>query len=197
MKKQVLISVKILLMFSLVTGIIYPVFITALANLLFKDKANGSLIKKNDQVIGSSLIGQAFDSSAYFWPRSSAIGYNPLPSGGSNLGLTNEKIRQQLMEREQYFLRGNSLPSGTHVPSEMVFASGSGLDPHISPEAVFLQVDRIAKARNFSINQRNELLKLITKLIEEPQFHLFGQERINVFMLNLELDKIDEYQRSY
>ncbi len=185
------------MLFSLVTGIIYPLFITGMANLLFKDKADGSLIKRNDQVIGSSLIGQAFDSSAYFWSRPSAIGYNPLPSGGSNLGLTNEKIRQQLMEREQYFLRGNSLPPGIHVPSEMVFASGSGLDPHISPEAAFMQIDRIAKTRNFSINQRNELLILITKHIEEPQFHLFGQERINVFMLNLELDKLDEYQRSY
>jgi len=195
MKKQVLISVKILLLFSLVTGIIYPLFITGMANLLFKDKADGSLIKRNDQVIGSSLIGQAFDSLAYFWSRPSAIGYNPLPSGGSNLGLTNEKIRQQLMERERYFLRVNSLPPGTHVPSEMVFTSGSGLDPHISPEAALLQVDRIAKARNFSIIQRNELQILITKLIEEPQLSLFGQERINVFMLNLELDKIDEYQR--
>src|SRR4030042_1450398 len=150
MKNQILISIKIFLLFSLITGIIYPFFVTALANLLFKDKADGSLIKKNDQVIGSSLIGQAFDSSAYFWSRPSAIGYNPLPSGGSNLGLTNEKIRQQLMKREQYFLRVNSLPPGTHMPSEMVFASGSGLDPHIPPEAVFLQIDRIVKARNFS-----------------------------------------------
>jgi K+-transporting ATPase ATPase C chain len=195
MKKQILISVKILLMFSLVTGIIYPVFITALANLLFKDKADGSLIKRNDQVIGSSLIGQAFDSSAYFWPRPSAISYNPLPSGGSNLGLTNEKLRQQYTKREQYFRRANGLQPGTAVPPEMVFNSGSGLDPHISPEAALLQVDRIAKARNFSIIQRNELQILITKLIEEPQFRLFGQERINVFILNLELDKIDEYQR--
>jgi K+-transporting ATPase ATPase C chain len=190
MKKQFLISLRFLLLFSLITGIIYPAFVTGIANLLFKDKAGGSLIKSNCQVIGSSLIGQAFDSLTYFWPRPSAISYNPLPSGGSNLGLTNEKIRRQLMEREQYFLKVNSLLPGTRVPSEMVFASGSGLDPHISPEAAFLQVDRIAKARNFSINQRNELLILITKHIEEPQFHLFGQDRINVFMLNLELDKI-------
>jgi potassium-transporting ATPase KdpC subunit len=190
MKKQILISIKIFLLFSLITGIIYPLFVTGLANLLFKDKAEGSLIKKNDQVIGSSLIGQAFDSSAYFWPRPSAISYSPLPSGGSNLGLTNEKLRQQFIEREQYFLRVNNLPAGASVPSEMVFASGSGLDPHISPEAVFLQVDRIAKARNFSIHQKNELQMLITNLTEEPQFHLLGQKRINVFMLNLELDKI-------
>src|SRR4030042_5244140 len=135
MKKQILVSIKIFLLFSLIAGIIYPLFVTALANLMFKDKADGSLIKKNDQVIGSSLIGQAFDSSAYFWSRPSAIGYNPLPSGGSNLGLTNKKFRQQYIEREQYLLRVNSLQPGTPVPSEMVFASGSGLDPHISPEA--------------------------------------------------------------
>jgi K+-transporting ATPase ATPase C chain len=190
MKNQILISIKIFLLFSLITGIIYPLFVTALAYLLFKDKAAGSIIIRNDQVIGSSLIGQTFDNPVYFWSRPSAIGYNPLPSGGSNLGLTNEKIRQQITEREKYFLRVNNLPPGTHVPSEMVFASGSGLDPHISPEAVLLQVERIANARNYSINQRNELLILISKHIEEPQFHLFGQERINVFMLNLELDKI-------
>ena len=190
MKRQILISIKIFLLFSLMTGIIYPFVVTALANLLFEDKADGSLIKRNNLVIGSSLIGQAFDSLVYFWPRPSAIKYIPLPSGGSNLGLTNEKLRKQFMEREQYFLGVNNLPPGANVPSEMVFTSGSGLDPHISPEACFLQVDRIVNARNFSVNQKNELLLLITKLIEEPQFHLFGQERINVFMLNLELDKI-------
>jgi K+-transporting ATPase ATPase C chain len=190
MKNQILISVKILLLFSLLTGIIYPLFITEMANLLFNDKADGSLIKKDGQVIGSSLIGQSFESPAYFWSRPSAIGYDPLPSGGSNLGLTNEKLWRQFTEREQYFLKTNGLDSGTYVPSEMVFASGSGLDPHISPEAALMQVDRIVKARDLSIMQRNELQILITKLIEEPQFHLFGQERINVFMLNLELDKI-------
>jgi K+-transporting ATPase ATPase C chain len=190
MKKQFLISLRILLLFSLITGIIYPVFVTGIANLLFKDKAGGSLIKSNSQVIGSSLIGQAFDSLTYFWPRPSAISYNPLPSGGSNLGLTNEKLRQQYKKQEQYFRMANGLQPGTSVPPEMVFNSGSGLDPHISPQAALLQVDRIAKARNFSNNQKDELKMLITNLTEEPQFHLFGQERINVFMLNLELDKI-------
>ena len=192
MKKQILISVKFLFLFTLITGIIYPLFVTTFANLLFNDKANGSLIKQNNEVIGSLLIGQAFDSSAYFWSRPSAIGYNPLPSGGSNLALTNGKFTQQITDREQYFLRANGLPPGTNIPSEMVFTSGSGLDPHISPEAARLQVDRIAKTRNFSIIQRNKLQILIKKCIEEPQFNLFGQERINVFILNLELDKIDE-----
>jgi K+-transporting ATPase ATPase C chain len=190
MKKQILISVKMLLLFTLLTGIIYPVFVTLIDNVLFKYKANGSLIKENGLVIGSSLIGQAFDSSAYFWSRPSAIVYNTLPSQGSNLCLTNEKLKQQCTERKQYFLRANSLVSGTNVPSEMIFASASGLDPHISPEAAFLQVDRIVKSRQFSVIQHDELQVLVNKLTEEPQFHLFGQERINVFILNLELDKI-------
>ncbi len=112
MKKQILIPAKILLLLTLITGIIYPLFVTALANLLFKDKAKGSLMMKNSQLIGSSLIGQAFDSSVYFWSRPSAIGYNPLPSGGSNLGLSNEQLRQQVMEREQKFLRVNGLQPG-------------------------------------------------------------------------------------
>jgi K+-transporting ATPase ATPase C chain len=190
MKKHIFISVKMLILFTLLTGIIYPASVTMIDNLLFKDKANGSIIKKNGLVIGSSLIGQAFDSSAYFWSRPSATGYNTLPSGGSNLCLSNDGLRQLITEREQGFLSSNNLMSGTYVPSEMIFSSASGLDPHISPEAAFLQVDRIVETREFSVSQRMQLENLLAKLIEEPQFHLFGQERINVFILNLELDKI-------
>ena len=190
MRKQVLISVKILLLLSLLTGIIYPLFITGLAKLLFKYKADGSIIRINKQPVGSSLIGQAFDSSIYFWSRPSVHNYDPLPSGGSNLSLTNEGLRIQVLEREKNFLRTNDLKFGTIVPSEMLFNSGSGLDPHISSEAAFLQVDRIVKSRNFSTNQREELLTLISGCTEKPQYYLFGEERINVLLLNLELDKI-------
>ena len=190
MRKQIMISVKILLSLSLITGIIYPLLITGIADLLFKNKADGSIIKINDHPVGSKLIGQAFNSSAYFWPRPSMNGYNPLPSGGSNLSLTNKKLKDQVSVNEKYFIEANDLEQETRVPPEMLFNSGSGLDPHISPESAFLQVDRIVRARNFSANQRKELLALISKYTEEPQFNILGQERINVFVLNLELDKI-------
>lgn len=185
-----LMSIKIFLLLTLITGIIYPLLITGLANLFYKDKAGGSLTKINDQPAGSSLIGQAFDSSIYFWPRPSQNNYDPLPSAGSNLALTNERLRIIVSERESKFLDANDLEPGTRVPSEMVFSSGSGLDPHISPESAILQAGRIARARNFSPDQRQELSDLIERLTQKPQFNIFGQDRINVFILNLELDKI-------
>lgn len=188
--KTILISLKILLILTIITGVAYPLLMTGIIQLIFPGKANGSLIIRDNKVVGSTLIGQNFDSTAYFWPRPSAIGYNPLPSGGSNYGPTSEKLKLQVAEREKKFTEANGLSSGTTVPSEMVFASASGLDPHISPEAARLQVNRIIKARNFSIDQKKNLQNIIEKLTERPQFQLLGQERINVFLLNLELDKI-------
>jgi K+-transporting ATPase ATPase C chain len=190
MGKQILISLKILALMILLTGVLYPAFITVIAHLLFREKALGSIIRADDVVIGSELIGHNFDSSTYFSSRPSATGSNTLPSAGSNLCLTNDRLKQQVAEREQYFLRYNGLGTGTEVPAEMLFSSASGLDPHISPEAAFLQVGRIAKERNFSAGQKETLQKLITQLSEESQFRILGQKRINVFVLNLELDKI-------
>jgi K+-transporting ATPase ATPase C chain len=188
--KTLIISLKIFLFFTILTGIIYPLFITAVAQLMFPEKANGSMVIKDNKPIGSSLIGQQFDSSIYFSSRPSSILYNPLPSGGSNYGLTNLKLKKLVAERKKHFTDFNHLDSLTVVPSEMLFASSSGLDPHISPEAALLQVDRIARSRKFSTQQREEVIKLIKNLTEDPQFHLLGQERINVFHLNLSLDTI-------
>ena len=161
-----------------------------MAQFLFPVKANGSLVVKDNKTIGSELIRQQFDSPAYFSSRPSAVSYNPLPSGGSNFGLTNAKLKNQVAEREKRFIALNQLDSLTAVPSEMLFASASGLDPHISPEAAYLQVDRIVKFRGYTAEQQKEVIRLIKNLTEEPQFHLLGERRINVFLLNLGLDKI-------
>jgi K+-transporting ATPase ATPase C chain len=188
--KTLIISLKIFLFFTILTGIIYPLFVTAVAQVMFPVKANGSMVVKDNKTVGSALIGQQFDSSIYFSSRPSSISYNPLPSGGSNYGLTNLKLKKLVAERKKHFIDFNHLDSLTVVPSEMLFASSSGLDPHISPEAALLQVDRIAQSRRFSTKQRGEAIKLIKNLTEDPQFHLLGQERINVFLLNLSLDTI-------
>lgn len=188
--KTLKISLKIFLFFTVLTGIIYPLFVTGVAHLVFPEKANGSIIKIDDKNIGSSLIGQQFDSSIYFSSRPSAISYNPLPSGGSNYGLSNPKLINLVNERNAMFIKNNGLDSLTAVPSEMVFASASGLDPHISPEAALLQVNRIAKARNFDEVYKEKLIKLIENHTEKPQFLVFGEVRVNVLLLNLELDKI-------
>lgn len=181
--------IKAFLLLTLLTGVIYPLAVTGIAQLLFHDKANGSLIKQDNHIIGSELIGQEFKSSRYFWSRPSAINYNPLPSGGSNLGPTSKQLQKQTNMNRINFVKNNFLSDQTTVPSEMIFASGSGLDPHISRQAALLQVSRIAKARKLTSSQKETIVRLIYNSTERPQFGLLGQERINVFLLNLELDK--------
>lgn len=189
--KTLIISLKIFLFFTVLTGIIYPLLVTGIAQLVFPAKANGSLIVKDEKTIGSELIGQKFDTVYYFNSRPSTVSYNPLPSGGSNYSLTNKRLKSLVIERKKHFLAFNRLDSLTVIPSEMLFASASGLDPHISPQAALLQVERIAKARNFDKNVQQKVVQSIKALIEPPQFLCLGEERINVLILNLELDKLD------
>jgi potassium-transporting ATPase KdpC subunit len=190
--KTLIVSLKIFLFFTVLTGIIYPLLITGIAQSLFPSKANGSLVYKDNKVIGSKLIGQQFDSTIYFSSRPSAISYNPLPSGGSNYGLTNVKLTNLVNKRKTNFIAFNQLDSLTSIPSGMLFASGSGLDPHISPEAALLQVERIANIRHFDDNQKKRVLQRIKYLAEPPRFSILGEARINVLILNLELDTMDK-----
>lgn len=176
---------------TVLTGIIYPVFLTGIAQVAFPEKSNGSLITKNGIIIGSSLIGQKFDSSAYFWSRPSAVDYNPVPSAASNFGPTSTKLMVLVKARKDNFIANNEVKDTTSVPLEMIFASGSGLDPHISLEAARMQVNRIAKVRNFNSSQEQKLSALVTKFTEKRQFGIFGEEKINVLKLNIELDAIN------
>jgi len=182
---------------TVLTGFIYPFFITGVAQLVLPAKANGSLIMKDGKIIGSELIGQKFDSSIYFWSRPSAIDYNPIPSGASNLGPTSDKLKKQVAERRFLFVTMNSITDTTTIPKEMIFASASGLDPHISQKAALLQVDRVAKARNFNTIQKQNLVQSVKNLTETPQFLVLGEERVNVLVLNLELDKLDRNITNY
>ncbi|MCX6332877.1 MAG: potassium-transporting ATPase subunit KdpC [Bacteroidia bacterium] len=190
--KTIIISLKVFLFFTILTGIIYPLFVTGVAQVVFPAKANGSLIEFDDRSIGSKFIGQQFDSTIFFTSRPSAISYNPLPSGGSNYGLTNAKLKNLVTERKIRFIAFNRLDSLTDVPSEMLFASASGLDPHISQKSALLQVDRVAKAHKFNTIQKQELIQSVKKLTEPPQFSFLGEERVNVLIMNLELYKMDQ-----
>jgi len=190
MKTQAKIALKYLLVMTILTGIIYPLLMTGLAQISYPSKANGSLIMKDGKIIGSELIGQKFDSSIYFWSRPSAIGYNPIPSGASNYGPTSDTLKKQVTERLVLFAKMNSMSDESVIPKEMIFASGSGLDPHISPEAALMQVDRISQSRHFDITRKEELLKKIKDMTQAPQFLCLGEPRINVLILNLMLDKI-------
>ena len=190
MKKQIIISIKIFAVLTVLCGIAYPLLITGIAQLAFPEKANGSLIMKGNKVIGSELIGQKFDSIIYFSSRPSATDYNPMPSGGSNFGPTSSKLKQLIADRKAQWVKSNPTSDPEKIPSEMLLASGSGLDPHISPKAALMQVERIVKARQFGNDKKQQILKAITELSEAPQFLILGENRINVLALNLELDKL-------
>jgi potassium-transporting ATPase KdpC subunit len=192
MKTQSVIALKFFIVMTILTGIIYPLVMTGIAQIAYPSKSNGSLIMRNGKVIGSELIGQRFDSSIYFWSRPSFIGYNPVPSGASNWGPTSDTLKKLTELRRETFAKMNSLTDLSSIPKEMIFASASGLDPHISPEAALMQVERISEARHFSSGEKEKLMEILNDMTEKPQFYCLGQPRINVLILNIELDKIKE-----
>jgi potassium-transporting ATPase KdpC subunit len=188
--KAFAISLKMFLFFTVLTGVGYPLLVTGIVQALFPGKSNGSLLKKEGVIVGSRLIGQHFDNGKYFMSRPSAVSYNPLPSGGTNLALSNPKLMEQVQDQERNFRSFNRLDILQEVPAEMLFASASGMDPHISPEAALLQVERVARARLFNEEQKDKLKQLVLTLSEERQFLCLGEKRINVLVLNLETDKL-------
>jgi K+-transporting ATPase ATPase C chain len=175
-------SIRMLLVMTVITGLAYPLIVTGIAQVLFKDQANGSLIEKDGKVVGSSLIGQPFSDPKYFWGRPSATSpmpYNGAASSGSNQGPTNPALKEAVKGRIKD--HGGKTP----VPADLVTASGSGLDPHISPAAAEYQIERIAKARNLA---PEKLRELVQKHAEGRQLGILGEPRVNVLRLNLALD---------
>lgn len=173
---------RLFLILTVLTGGLYPLAVTALAQWAFPYQANGSLIKEEGKLIGSELLAQKFTSDRYFWSRPSAADFATVASGASNQGPTNAALKEKVIRRIEEFKKAH--PSQP-VPSEMVFASGSGLDPHISPEAARSQVERVARARN---RDAESLYPLVDAAIEPPQFGFLGKPRVNIFRLNRSLD---------
>lgn len=177
-------------LFMLVCGLVYPLVTTGVAQVLFPDQANGSLLEKDGEVVGSKLIGQQFTSPRYFHPRPSATQsrpYNASYSGGSNLGPTNKKLISRVRERVEVYRKENGLSPGAPVPVDAVTASGSGLDPDISVANAELQAARVAKARGLPLQRVRELIKRYTT---GRQFGFLGEPRVNVLELNLALDRL-------
>lgn len=187
-KSITIISLKILLLFTLITGIIYPFVITLAGTVFFPYKASGSLVVSEGKIIGSELLGQKFENPNYFHGRPSFSEYNTIPSSGSNLSITGNIFIIKSDSLRNAFKTGNN--TNENVPSEMVSYSASGLDPHITKHSAYIQADRISKSRNFDSHKKKELLKLINENITAPQFGVLGEERINVLLINLELDKL-------
>lgn len=190
----VFVALRMFVVLTLLTGVLYPAAITAVAQLAFRDLANGSLVTAEQQIIGSSLIGQAMHEPQYFWPRPSAVDYMAGSetgalgaSGATNFGPTNATLATAVRARDEMFRQANGLTASTVVPPDMLFASGSGLDPHISPDAARQQVNRVAAARGLPTAM---VAILVEENVEGPQWGLLGAPRVNVLKLNLALDAL-------
>ena len=193
--KQIRTAFIFLIFFTLLTGFIYPVLITGLSQLLFPKLANGSLIIQNRNRIGSLLIGQSFTDAKYFWGRPSATSpfpYNAASSAGSNLGPSNPNFLQLVKDRTENLKK--DADSSALVPVDLVTASGSGLDPDISPLAAFYQVPRIAKVRHIP---PQDIHSLIQKFIKRRFLGILGEPRVNVLQLNLALDQLTIQERNH
>lgn len=188
--KTFITALKLIVLMTIILGILYPLAITGITQAIFSHRANGSLLVIDGNIIGSALIGQKFESEKYFWPRPSSIDYNPLPSGGSNLGPTSAELLRQVTSRRSMLLKAHTLSERTIIPLDLLFASGSGLDPHISPEAAKFQVNRVARARGFDRNTENRLYQLIDEYTEPRTLVILGEPRVNVLKLNLALDSL-------
>lgn len=181
-------GLRLFVWMTVVTGLLYPLFITIAGYIAFNDQSTGSLLTVEGRVVGSRLIGQKFTSNRYFWPRPSAIDYNPLPSGGSNLGPTSALLKKQFEERLNNLSQTHGITNRNSIPSSLLFASGSGLDPHISLTAIYFQIDRVAKARNMDTEEGKKQIRKLIHSLARYQFVNY----INVLLLNIELDKLSQ-----
>lgn len=186
MKKYVWPSLKLTLVFIIICSVLYPLFIAAVAKLA-PGGGKGETVEVNGKVVGYANIGQKFTEVKYFWSRPSAVDYNAAGSAGSNKGPTNPDYLKQVQGRIDSFLVHNPGIKKEEIPAELVTASGSGLDPDLSPEGAKVQVKRIAAVRNMD---ETKILSLVDQQIQKPLLGFFGPPKVNVLKLNIELDKL-------
>lgn len=190
MIKQGINGFLLLVVLTVLTGFAYPLAMTGLAQAFFLQQASGSFVEQNGKIIGSMLIGQNFSQPGYFQGRPSAAGddgYDAASSSGTNLGPTSAKLMDAIQGKVSDVRSQNRLADDAVVPADLVTSSASGLDPDISPESAYLQINRVAEARNLSVDQ---VRKLVDSEIRYPQFGILGQARVNVLKLNLLLEDL-------
>ena len=190
MWKQTIGALRLLIALTIITGIVYPLAMTGMAQAVFPAQANGSLAYVNNKPVGSLLLGQNFNDGKYFHGRPSAAGtdgYDATSSSGSNLGPTNQKLMDGVKENLDKVRQENQLGEDKVVPSDLVLASASGLDPHISPDAAYLQVTRVAQERQLS---ESAVRQLVANQVQEKTIGLLGEARVNVLALNMALDQL-------
>jgi K+-transporting ATPase ATPase C chain len=183
--KPIRTGIIVLLFWTIVVGGLYPLVMTGVAALFFPHKAGGSLVQNGGKTVGSELLAQDFESDQYFHNRPSATGYNPASSGASNQGYTSAQLKKDFTQRLSDWQKANGTDE---APMEMLYASGSGVDPDISPRAAELQVPRVAAARHLSVEKTAALMDLVKSVEKSPQFGFLGEPRVNVLQLNGSLD---------
>lgn len=184
-------AIRFKLFMTLLLGLVYPLLITGIAKLVFPHLSNGELLSRGGQIVGAKLIGQKFEKPEYFWSRPSAIDYNPQPSGGSNLGPISHDLQKNFEDRKNKLKQAHP-DQIIEPPQDLLFASASGLDPHISVEAARYQLLRVAKTRGVSVEN---MQKLISDATEKRQWGFLGEETVNVLVLNLSLDNLQDVNR--
>lgn len=191
MWKQVISALRLLIVLTIITGVMYPLTMTGLAQTIFTSQANGSLLYINNKPVGSLLLGQKFTDIKYFHGRPSSAGidgYDAAGSSGSNLGPTSKKLIDTVQDNLNKVGAENQLDKTTLIPSDLVMASASGLDPDISPSAAYVQTSRVAKARGLS---EAKVRELVANLVKPRQLDFLGERRVNVLVLNMALDRLD------
>jgi K+-transporting ATPase ATPase C chain len=192
MLKQMVNAFAMLIVFTIITGLVYPLAMTGLAQILFPFEANGSILVQDGKPIGSALIGQNFTSTRYFHGRPSAAGtdgYDAASSGGSNLGPTSKKLVAVVADNLAKIRDENQLDAQSVVPSDLVLASASGLDPDISPAAAYVQIKRVASERELSADV---VRNIVDRQVRNRQLGILGEPRVNVLKLNLALDALND-----
>lgn len=190
--QKIFIALRAFVVFAMLFGIIYPFFIMGVGNLIFPYQAQGSLLVHDNKIIGSELIAQEFLSHKYFHSRFSAVNYNAANSGGSNLAPSNKKLIERVMHNIKHTKIENGLSTKVTLPADMVLASASGLDPHISLANALLQLPRVAKHRNLP---ETKVKRLIYDNLKPDFIGVWGQSGVNVLQLNLALDQLDKLKR--
>ena len=189
MKREIRRAFLVLTFFSILTGFLYPIFVTAFSRLFFSYRAAGSIVIFQGKMVGSELIGQNFKKPEYFHGRPSEVNNDAGNSGGSNFGPTNKVLIKRVQERADSFRSENGLPKDRKVPADMVLESASGLDPHISFEAALFQVRRVSGVRRLP---EGEVLALVKECTETPVLGFLGRTRVNVLNLNIRLDRLQQ-----
>jgi K+-transporting ATPase ATPase C chain len=193
MIKLTLQAIRQTIVWTIIAGMIYPLVFTVFAQLVFPKQANGSLVMRDGKLVGSEWMAQQFQGTKYFWPRPSAATYGTGATGlnagsGSNLGPTSAQLQTNVRTNAKALRDAHKLAADAPVPADLVYASASGVDPHISPEAAEFQVARVAAARGMPADQ---VRSLVEQQVEQPQLGFLGQARVNVLLLNLALDAAD------